>query len=218
MSDEIIRPDELNWNNPLDDVETVTLEEYLKTFSSRITQDSERLFVTDFLYPLLGPKNIKYVVPQYPFLDSEGRSRRIDFAIVYGGRRIALEVNGESYHAEGIIPNELFDDNLNRQNEILGAGWHLLRYSYSQLQSHVWRKRVAEQVFYTLRKQIPELLSETVIAPNYLQGEVLSALDYYRSKGWKKGIVVLPTGTGKTYLSAFDSLKVGDAYYLLFTD
>lgn len=206
MAEEAIRPEELNWTNPLETKEQVSLEEYYHVFGKRITQESERLFVNDFLYPLLGAKNIKYVVPQYPFLDSEGRSRRIDFALVHNGKKIALEVNGETYHAEGIIPNEMFDDNLNRQNEILNAGWYLLRYSYSQLQSPVWRMRVANSLFYLLRKRIPELLSDKIIEPNYLQQEVLGALEYYRKKGWKKGIVVLPTGTGKTFLSAFDTL------------
>lgn len=83
----------------------------------------------------------------------------------------------------------------------------MLRFSYSQLKSPQWRKKVANDLFSLLRKRVPELISEIVIVPNFLQKEVLSALDYYRSKGWKKGIVILPTGTGKTYLSAFDSLK-----------
>jgi superfamily II DNA or RNA helicase len=193
--------------NLLANKDAVSLEEYLATYKSRITQESEELFVCDFLFPLFGEKNIKYVVPQYPFIDSEGRARRIDFGILYEGRKIALEVNGETYHAEGIIPNENFDDNLNRQNEILNAGWFLLRFSYSQLQSPQWRKKVANDLFSLLHKHIPELISETVVEPNYLQKEVLTALDYFRSKGWKKGVVILPTGTGKTYLSAFDTLK-----------
>lgn len=197
----------VNYGNLLEDASTVTLDEYLDVYKARITQISEVLFVREFLYPLLGAEKIKHVVPQYPFIDSEGRSRRIDFGIIFNNKRIALEVNGETYHAEGIIPNELFDDNLNRQNEILNAGWFLLRYSYSQLQHTDWRRRVSESLFHLLRKQIPEILSEKFIEPNYLQTSVLASLDYYRSKGWKKGIVVLPTGTGKTYLSAFDSLK-----------
>lgn len=208
MTDEAYSSPEVNWKNPLKDKEEVSLTEYLEVFKGRITQDSERLFVTDFLYPLLGAKNIKFVIPQYPFLDSEGRNRRIDFALIYSHKKIALEVNGESYHAEGIIPNEMFDDNLNRQNEILNAGWYLLRYSYSQLQSPEWRKKVSQTLFSLIRKRIPELLSENIIEPNYLQREVLTSLDYYRKKGWKKGVVILPTGTGKTFLSAFDSLKV----------
>lgn len=196
-----------DYANLLATKDTVSLEEYLATYKSRITQESEQLFVQDFLFPLFGERNIKYVVPQYPFIDSEGRARRIDFGILYDGRKIALEVNGETYHAEGIIPNENFDDNLNRQNEILNAGWFLLRFSYSQLQSPQWRKKVGNDLFSLLRKRIPELISETVIEPNYLQKEVLDALSYYRGKGWKKGVVILPTGTGKTYLSAFDTLK-----------
>lgn len=196
-----------NFGNLLENAEEVTLQEYLETYKSRITQESENLFVRDFLYPLLGKEKIKYVIPQYPFIDSEGRSRRIDFGIVFNNKKIALEVNGETYHAEGIIPNEMFDDNLNRQNEILNAGWFLLRYSYSQLQHPEWRTRVAESLFYLLRKRIPEILSDVLIEPNYLQKNVLEALDYYRTKGWKKGVVVLPTGTGKTFLSAFDTLK-----------
>lgn len=195
------------YTNLLATKDAVSPEEYLETYKSRITQESEILFVRDFLFPLFGEKRIKYVVPQYPFIDSEGRARRIDFGIVYDGRKIALEVNGETYHAEGIIPNENFDDNLNRQNEILNAGWFLLRFSYSQLQSPQWRKKVANDLFSLLRKRIPELISETVIEPNYLQKEVLGALNYYRGKGWKKGIVILPTGTGKTFLSAFDTLN-----------
>ncbi|WP_066439972.1 DEAD/DEAH box helicase family protein [Chryseobacterium sp. CCH4-E10] len=196
-----------SYGNLLENALAVTLQEYLDIYKSRITQESEVLFVREFLYPLLGAEKIKYVIPQYPFIDSEGRSRRIDFSIVFNNKKIALEVNGETYHAEGIIPNEMFDDNLNRQNEILNAGWFLLRYSYSQLQHPEWRKRVYDSLFYLLRKKIPEILSDVVIKPNYLQNQVLESLDYYRSKGWKKGVVVLPTGTGKTFLSAFDTLK-----------
>jgi superfamily II DNA or RNA helicase len=193
--------------NLLLDKSSVTLDEYLSIYGNKILQESEKLFVQDFLFPIFGEENIKYVIPQYPFIDSEGKTRRIDFGLVYNDKKIALEVNGETYHAEGIIPNENFDDNLNRQNEILNAGWFLLRFSYSQLQSSLWRKKVQRDLILLLRKQIPELLNFNII-PNYLQGQVLSALDYYRKQGWKKGVVILPTGTGKTYLSAFDSLNV----------
>jgi superfamily II DNA or RNA helicase len=197
----------ISWNNPLADTESITLAEYLDFYSNRIVQESEKLFVREFLFPLFGEKKIKYVIPQYPFIDSEGKNRRIDFGIVYEQQKIALEVNGETYHAEGVIPNENFDDNLNRQNEILNAGWSLLRFSYNQLLSDLWRKRVRDALFKIVQKKTPSLISQTSIIPNYLQQEALAALNYYRSVGWKKGIVVLPTGTGKTYLSAFDSLN-----------
>ncbi len=204
----MLRQEQKNiWQNLFEKKEKANLSEYLKVYQKRIQQESEKLFVSEFLYPIFGKYNIKYVIPQYPFIDSEGRSRRIDFAIIKDGKKLAFEVNGEFYHAEGIIPNEMFDDNLSRQNEILNAGYQLLRFSYNQLQSPAWRKRVFENIRRSVYKKFPELISETIIEPNYLQKEVLKNLDLYRSKGWKKGIVVLPTGTGKTYLSAFDTLK-----------
>lgn len=193
--------------NMLEDQEKVSLEDYLTIYGNRISQDSERLFLSDFLYPILGTKGIKFVIPQYPFLDTEGRSRRIDFALIKGNTRIALEVNGETYHAEGIIPNEMFDDNLQRQNEILTAGWHLLRFSYNQLLDRSWRPRI----LYSLRKlfvnNIPEIVTGEAIQPNRIQAMALDSLDFYRKNGWKKGIVVMPTGTGKTFLSVFDSKR-----------
>jgi superfamily II DNA or RNA helicase len=197
------------WQNLLENNDSVELSEFLAVYKNRLTQDSEKLFVSEFLYPILGKKNIQYVIPQYPFIDSEGKNRRIDFVIIKDSKKVALEVNGETYHAEGIIPNEMFDDNLNRQNDILNAGYRLLRFSYSQLQSPAWRKRVFEAIRKLIQQNYPELISATIITPNYLQEEVLKALDLYRERGWQKGIVVLPTGTGKTYLSAFDTLRTG---------
>ena len=193
------------YKNLCQDCLSLTVDEYLTIYKNRIIQESEKLFVRDFLFPLFGGKNIKHVIPQYPFIDSEGRSRRIDFGIVYEGTKIALEVNGETYHAEGVIAEDVFDDNLNRQNEILNAGWFLLRFSYSQLKSPLWRPKVSQDLFSLLRKRIPALIGEQDISPNPLQREVLHALNYYRGKGWKKGVVILPTGTGKTYLAALDS-------------
>ena len=205
MSDQI--PSKNLWKNLFEKKEVVELSDYLNVYQKRITQDSEKLFVSEFLYPILGKKNIKHVIPQYPFIDSEGKNRRIDFVILKNSKKVALEVNGELYHAKGIIPNEMFDDNLYRQNEILNSGYKLLRFSYNQLQSPKWRQQVFEDLRKLIQENFPELISETIIKPNYLQKEVLKALHLYRERGWKKGIVVLPTGTGKTYLSAFDTLK-----------
>lgn len=193
--------------NLLADREKVSLEDYLAIYGSRISQESERLFLSDFLYPILGPEGIKFVIPQYPFLDSEGRIRRIDFALIKDDNRIALEINGETYHAEGIIPNEMFDDNLQRQNEILTAGWHLLRFSYNQLQVRNWRPRVLHSLRKLFLNNVPELINREAIQPNPIQALALESLDFYRKNGWKKGIVVMPTGTGKTFLSVFDSQR-----------
>lgn len=184
------------------------LKDYYALYGTRITQDSERLFVEEFLYPLLGEK-ISAIEPQFPFLDSTGRARRIDFVCRGSKRPLALEVNGETYHAEGIIPNEMFDDNLFRQNEILHAGYHLVRYSYSQLKDPHWRPLVRESVRNAIALSAPELLSADALKPNEIQKEALDALEFHRdTMGWTRGIVVIPTGTGKTILSALDARRV----------
>ena len=184
-------------------------DQFYVAHGKKITQASERLFVDEFLYPLLGA-NLLRVSPQHPFLDSTGRSRKIDFAYVDGRTRLALEVNGETYHAEGVIANDMFDDNLFRQNEILSSGFNLIRFSYSQLQSPMWRPVVMDALREFFTQHAPDLLGETPITPNPIQIRALDALDFWRNrKGWRKGVVVLPTGTGKTILSALDVRRVG---------
>ena len=187
----------------------MTLGEYYDRYGPRIIQESERFFVDELLYPLLG-ENIGTVEPQYPFLDSTGRARRIDFVCRGSKRHLALEVNGETYHAEGVIPNEMFDDNLFRQNEILRAGYHLVRYSYSQLQDPHWRSLVMESLRDAIALAAPDLLSNYALEPNEIQREALDALEFHRNAmGWTRGIVVMPTGTGKTILSALLARNIG---------
>lgn len=53
----------LDYANKLESRESVSLEEYLETYKTRIVQESEQLFITDFLYPLFGETNIKHVIP-----------------------------------------------------------------------------------------------------------------------------------------------------------
>lgn len=187
----------------------MNLEEYYEKFGSKITQQSEQLFINDFLYPLLS-SNIEKIIPQYIFIDSTGKSRRIDFVYDGSNNKIALEVNGETYHAEGIIPNEMFDDNLFRQNEIINKGYKLFRVSYNQLQAIQWREIISSSLRSLFSKSAPELLSEYQLQPNTIQREVLEELQYARNyRGWSKGVVVMPTGTGKTILSALDSKQHG---------
>lgn len=52
------------------------------------------------------------------------------------------------------------------------------------------------------------VLSYDVIEPNAMQQEALTQLQLLRQEGKKKGIIISATGTGKTYLSAFDVANV----------
>lgn len=187
----------------------MTLDEYYSKFGDSISQESERLFVSEFLFSIVGPQIAK-IIPQHSFIDRTGRNRRIDFAYQGPNSKIAFEVDGESYHAEGALAKEGFDDSLFRQNEILRRGYQLFRVSYSQLLSPAWRGVIADSLRELLEDHAPELLSDYALAPNPVQLEALDALEHARKvREWRRAVVVLPTGTGKTILSALDARRHG---------
>ena len=195
--------------NKLNDRKSVTCDEYLEIYKTQVHMDSEKMFIRDFLSQIITEEALTKVVPQYPFIDSEGHHRQIDFAIVDENGKIAFEIDGENYHAEGALSMIDFDDSLYRQNEILVHDWKLFRISYNQLNAPEWRQRMMKYLETWIAKYNPFLLKEIEVKPNTIQKEVLKDLEYYRSIGWKKGLVIMPTGTGKTYLAALDSYRFG---------
>ncbi len=50
---------------------------------------------------------------------------------------------------------------------------------------------------------------QEVPTPNIVQQEALEELDLTRQEGYRRGLVVLATGLGKTWLSAFDAAQMG---------
>jgi superfamily II DNA or RNA helicase len=73
-----------------------------------------------------------------------------------------------------------------------------------------WRPVVMESLRGFLSSYAPNLLGENPIKPNQIQKKALEALEFYRTdRNYKKGVVILPTGTGKTILSALDVKSVG---------
>jgi superfamily II DNA or RNA helicase/SAM-dependent methyltransferase len=50
---------------------------------------------------------------------------------------------------------------------------------------------------------------QEVPTPNGVQHEALEALELTRVEGYRRGLVVLATGLGKTWLSAFDAVQMG---------
>jgi superfamily II DNA or RNA helicase/HKD family nuclease len=65
----------------------------------------------------------------------------------------------------------------------------------------------AQRQFVVLQSQIIEDLSGKIIEPNRMQEDALNSLAELRSQGKSKALLISATGTGKTYLSAFDVQK-----------
>ncbi len=50
-------------------------------------------------------------------------------------------------------------------------------------------------------------MADFEIKPNYMQRKALRELNRYRAIGTERALVISPTGSGKTYLAAFDALN-----------
>ncbi len=105
-----------------------------------------------------------------------------------------------------------------RFTQILGQFDNLFKDSRCKILSNGWiesyQKRIPKRA-----KVIPGLLEVDepieVPVPNPIQAEALVALTQTRAQGYRRGLVVLATGLGKTWLAAFDSTAV-NAQRILF--
>ena len=89
-----------------------------------------------FLEKVWGPLfqfNYEGLRAEYPFKDAKGGERFIDFMYDCNGIRLIVEIDGYTTHARNISPGE-FDDHLDRQNDLVLAGWFLLRFSSRQVE------------------------------------------------------------------------------------
>ena len=165
---------------------------------------AERLALDTVIYPVIGSSKAAMIHSNYEVSLDDGSRRFIDFAIIGASVRIAIEIDGYNYHAEGAIGRDAFDDQLSRQNELILLGWKILRFSFDQINT------IPEVCQNQLRRLI---ISDSDLHPNFsitlepseLQKEALVALNKTRELGKNKGLVCLPTGTGKTILSALDA-------------
>ena len=91
--------------------------------------DPERWFCRDVISKVVPPGHF---YGQF-WIELPSRPRRIDFAIeTPNGKRIAVELDGYNAHV-GNLERGDFDDQLSRQNELICAGWTVLRFSFDQL-------------------------------------------------------------------------------------
>ncbi|MDA0835651.1 MAG: DEAD/DEAH box helicase family protein [Planctomycetota bacterium] len=168
-----------------------------------ITHEPERIFFESVIAHAITPEAIDRVHHQYQ-VEQDGRWRKIDFAIIGDRIKLALELDGFRYHAEGQISQDEFSDQLERQNALILDGWTVLRFSWADVSTRpehciniIRRSLVADE-------SLHPILASVGIRPHLVQTEALMALKRCRAECGKRGIVVLPTGLGKTFLAAFD--------------
>lgn len=186
------------------------LQNFLDKYGSKMNE-IERQFVEDVFYPYAGENGLDYLQAQTPFEDSECRTRKLDFTLSTNRYNYVIEIDGYTYHAEGAtrVTPEYFDDLLMKHNDLILNGYILVRFSYNQIRNH------PDLCINTLRRTFkadaqinPYHLHRDSFAPTYPQQRALDGCDYYRNTGLTKGVVILPTGMGKTIFAALDAKRL----------
>lgn len=188
----------------------MTLQDFVNENQSKMNE-IEQIFVEDIFYPYAGENGLDYLQAQTPFDDSECRTRKLDFTVSTNRYNYVIEIDGYTYHAEGAarVTPEYFDDLLMKHNDLILNGYILIRFSYNQIRNH------PDLCINTLRRTFkadaqinPYYLHKDSFEPTYPQQKALDGCEFYRNSGATKGVVILPTGMGKTIFAALDAKRL----------
>lgn len=80
-----------------------------------------------------GAEKGQYVYLQYPMVDIYGGHRYIDFALNMPDGRVAIEVDGNTWHEPGIVSQDKYHDDLLKQNSMVYEGWKVYRWTSAQI-------------------------------------------------------------------------------------
>lgn len=182
--------------------------------SSIVHSETEELFINLFT-EAFGPEKSKYILTQYSFVDIYGNYRYIDFVLQSQDEKIAIEVDGETYHNPNNISQNKYFDDLLKQNSLVYKDWKIYRWVYSQLKNQP--EKVKDQML-TFFGELPNFKIPDDYLPKQRgkiielkehQAEALENLEKMRAAGETIALLHHATGTGKTVTAVSDAKKVG---------
>lgn len=124
-----------------------------ETTVNSVNSPAEDLFVQLFC-ETFGPDKAEKLYIQYPFADIYGKQRYIDFALLSGSDKIAIEIDGETYHNPNKVSENKYIDDLLKQNSLTYQGWMIYRWVYNQLKNQP--DRIKDEL-YTFLGDTPDL-------------------------------------------------------------
>ena len=101
--------------------------------ATSVNSRAEELFVQLFC-EAFGPEKTENLQVQYPCVDIYGRHRYIDFTLESPESKIAIEIDGETYHNPSKVSENKYADDLLKQNSLIYDNWKVYRWIYSQLE------------------------------------------------------------------------------------
>ena len=162
-----------------------------------------------------GPEKTENLQVQYPCVDIYGRHRYIDFALESPESKIAIEIDGETYHNPSKVSENKYADDLLKQNSLIYDNWKVYRWIYSQLEKQP--EKVKDELitflgtspmFKAFEADLPVQMGQTIELRDYQQ-EATENLQKMREDGKTIALLYHATGVGKTITAATDAKAVG---------
>lgn len=182
--------------------------------SIKLGSIAEDLFI-ELFSEVFGPEKTKYLFIQYPFVDIYGNNRFLDFALESGSQRVAIEIDGETYHNPNKVSENKYYDDLLKQNSLVYNDWKVFRWVYNQLKNQ--RERVKDELktflgefpyFKEMEDFLPNQRGKTFELRDH-QERALQNLEDMRREGETIALLYHATGTGKTVTAVSDAKKLG---------
>ena len=182
--------------------------------ATSVNSRAEELFVQLFC-EAFGPEKTENLQVQYPCVDIYGRHRYIDFALESPESKIAIEIDGETYHNPSKVSENKYADDLLKQNSLIYDNWKVYRWIYSQLEKQP--EKVKDELitflgtspmFKAFEADLPVQMGQTIELRDYQQ-EVTENLQKMREDGKTIALLYNATGVGKTITAATDAKAVG---------
>ena len=162
-----------------------------------------------------GPEKTENLQVQYLCVDIYGRHRYIDFALESPESKIAIEIDGETYHNPSKVSENKYADDLLKQNSLIYDNWKVYRWIYSQLEKQP--EKVKDELitflgtspmFKAFEADLPVQMGQTIELRDYQQ-EAIDNLKKMREDGKTIALLYHATGVGKTITAATDAKAVG---------
>lgn len=182
--------------------------------ATSVNSRAEELFVQLFC-EAFGPEKTENLQVQYPCVDIYGRHRYIDFALESPESKIAIEIDGETYHNPSKVSENKYADDLLKQNRLIYDNWKVYCWIYSQLEKQP--EKVKDELitflgtspmFKAFEADLPVQMGQTIELRDYQQ-EATENLQKMREDGKTIALLYNATGVGKTITAATDAKAVG---------
>lgn len=184
-------------------------------YSTSLASVAEDLFVEVFC-DTFGPEKTQYLSIQYPFVDIYGNRRFIDFALESESLRIAIEIDGETFHNPNKVSSNKYYDDLLKQNSLIYNNWKVYRWAYNQLKKQ--REKVKDELitfvgempeFRLLEDYLPKQKGKIIELKDH-QHSAIDNLQKMRESGESIALLYHATGTGKTVTAVSDAKRCGE--------